>query len=211
MINDPICRFDCDIPVDGVAAFVFTSAERARDLPHRPVYVAGYATGAPVRRRLPLHWPLDDIMEVGTETAAASGSAPASDRRRSTSPRSTTGSRRSCTSGWSPSGCVRSARPTECARTGGIDSDRTRRAAGALRWRRPRQRPDARRPADARVLPAAVRAGGRAAAGQDAFDRRRLPLVSPLSAARSSTARSRFDPPTPTERGGASDLRRRHG
>jgi acetyl-CoA acetyltransferase len=68
MINDPICRFDCDIPVDGVAAFVFTSAERARDLPHRPVYVSGYASGAPVKRRLPLHWPLDDIMEVGTET-----------------------------------------------------------------------------------------------------------------------------------------------
>jgi acetyl-CoA acetyltransferase len=69
MIDDPICRLDCDIPVDGVAAFVFTSAERARDLPQRPVYVAGYATGAPVRHRLPLHWPLDDIMEVGTETA----------------------------------------------------------------------------------------------------------------------------------------------
>jgi acetyl-CoA acetyltransferase len=69
MVADPICRLDCDIPVDGAACFVFTSAERARDLPHRPVYVAGYATGAPVRHRLPLHWPLDDIMEVGTETA----------------------------------------------------------------------------------------------------------------------------------------------
>ena len=68
MINDPICRFDCDIPVDGVAAFVFTSAERAADLAHPPVYVAGYATGAPVKRRLPLHWPLDDIMDVGAET-----------------------------------------------------------------------------------------------------------------------------------------------
>jgi acetyl-CoA acetyltransferase len=69
MINDPIGRFDCDIPVDGVACFVLTSAERARDLRHRPVYVAGYATGAPVRHRLPLHWPLDDIVEVGAETA----------------------------------------------------------------------------------------------------------------------------------------------
>ena len=69
MINDPICLLDCDIPVDGVACFVLTSAERARDLPHRPVYVAGYAAGAPVRHRLPLHWPLDDVMEVGTETA----------------------------------------------------------------------------------------------------------------------------------------------
>jgi acetyl-CoA acetyltransferase len=39
---DPICRFDCDIPVDGVAAFVLTTSEQARDLPNRPVYVAGY-------------------------------------------------------------------------------------------------------------------------------------------------------------------------
>jgi acetyl-CoA acetyltransferase len=68
MINDPICRYDCDIPVDGVAAFILTSAERARDMPNRPVYISGYATGAPVTRRLPLHWPLDDIMEVGVET-----------------------------------------------------------------------------------------------------------------------------------------------
>ncbi|OBG28681.1 peptide permease [Mycobacterium alsense] len=66
---DPVCRYDCDIPVDGVAAFVFTSADRARDLPHPPVYVAGYAAGAPAKRRLPLHWPLDDIVEGGTETA----------------------------------------------------------------------------------------------------------------------------------------------
>lgn len=69
MLSDPICKLDCDIPVDGVAAFVFTSAERAKHLPHRPVYVSGYATGAPVRPRLPLHWPLDDIMEIGTQTA----------------------------------------------------------------------------------------------------------------------------------------------
>jgi acetyl-CoA acetyltransferase len=69
MLFDPVCRYDCDIPVDGVAAFVLTSAERAQDLPHRPVYVAGYASGTPTRRRLPLHWPLDDIVEVGAETA----------------------------------------------------------------------------------------------------------------------------------------------
>ncbi|CAI7976191.1 peptide permease [Parafrankia soli] len=69
LLSDPICRYDCDIPVDGVAAFVFTSAERARDLPHRPVYVAGQASSAPPRRRLPLHWPLDDIMAGGTALA----------------------------------------------------------------------------------------------------------------------------------------------
>jgi acetyl-CoA acetyltransferase len=69
MVCDPICRFDCDIPVDGAAAFVFTSADRAKDLPNRPVFVSGYASGVPVRQRLPLHWPLDDIMEIGGQMA----------------------------------------------------------------------------------------------------------------------------------------------
>lgn len=69
MLDDPICRFDCDIPVDGVAAFVLTTAERARDLPHRPVHVSGYATGGPPRRRLPAHWPLDDLVSAGAVMA----------------------------------------------------------------------------------------------------------------------------------------------
>lgn len=67
---DPVCRLDCDIPVDGVAAFVLTTAERAQDLPHPPVYVAGYAGSAPPPRRLPMHWPLDDILDGGAHTAA---------------------------------------------------------------------------------------------------------------------------------------------
>lgn len=65
---DPVCRLDCDIPVDGVAAFVLTSAPRAADLPHRPVYVAGCASSPPAPHRLPMHWPLDDIMAGGAET-----------------------------------------------------------------------------------------------------------------------------------------------
>jgi acetyl-CoA acetyltransferase len=69
MLADPVCRYDCDIPVDGVAAFVLTSAERARDLPNRPVHVAGYASGTQPRRRLPLQWPLDDIMDAGRQLA----------------------------------------------------------------------------------------------------------------------------------------------
>ncbi|HVU60157.1 MAG TPA: thiolase family protein [Mycobacteriales bacterium] len=69
LISDPICRYDCDLPIDGVAAFVLTSAERARDLPHRPVYVTGIASGQPNRRRLPTHWPLDDVMAVGADVA----------------------------------------------------------------------------------------------------------------------------------------------
>jgi acetyl-CoA acetyltransferase len=69
MLSDPICRYDCDMPVDGVAAFVLTSAERAKDLPNRPVHIAGYALATAPRHRLPLHWPLDDIMAAGTSLA----------------------------------------------------------------------------------------------------------------------------------------------
>lgn len=69
VINDPICRYDCDIPIDGVAAFVLTSAERARDLPHRPVYLAALALAQPPRHRLLMHWALDDIYAAGRITA----------------------------------------------------------------------------------------------------------------------------------------------
>jgi acetyl-CoA acetyltransferase len=69
MLCDPICRYDCDIPIDGVAAFIFTSAARAKDLPHRPVYVAGYAAANHLKQRLWLHWPLDDIMDSGRSMA----------------------------------------------------------------------------------------------------------------------------------------------
>ena len=62
---DPIRRLDCDIPVDGCAVFILTSAERAKDLPHQPVYISGFAGGSPTRNRLPLHWPLDDVYDIG--------------------------------------------------------------------------------------------------------------------------------------------------
>jgi len=69
LVNDPIGRLDCDLPVEGVATFVFTTTERARDLPNRPVTVQGYANSIPTRPRLPLHWPLDDMVEAGTALA----------------------------------------------------------------------------------------------------------------------------------------------
>ncbi len=69
MLDDPICRYDCDIPVDGAAVFVLTSAERAKDLPHRPVHVAGFANGHPTAHRVATHWPLEDMMTTGAETA----------------------------------------------------------------------------------------------------------------------------------------------
>jgi len=69
VLNEPICRFDCDIPVDGVAAFVLTSAERARDLPHPPVHIAALALAQQPKHRLVLHWPLDDIYSAGQTIA----------------------------------------------------------------------------------------------------------------------------------------------
>jgi acetyl-CoA acetyltransferase len=69
VVVEPIRRLDCDMPVDGAVAFVLTSADRARELPNRPVYISGYASGSPTRNRLPLHWPLDDLYETGSETA----------------------------------------------------------------------------------------------------------------------------------------------
>jgi acetyl-CoA acetyltransferase len=65
MIAEPMSILDCDIPVDGAVALVLTTAERARDLPHRPAYVAGFSqyVGNPgdVRsRELRLGPPLED-------------------------------------------------------------------------------------------------------------------------------------------------------
>ncbi len=45
MIRWPLCLLDMDVPVDGADAFVITTAERARDLPHAPVLVNAAALG----------------------------------------------------------------------------------------------------------------------------------------------------------------------
>ncbi len=42
-ISEPMGMLDCDIPIQGAAAFVITSAERARDLTDRPGYVLASA------------------------------------------------------------------------------------------------------------------------------------------------------------------------
>ncbi|MHB8662187.1 MAG: thiolase C-terminal domain-containing protein [Acidimicrobiales bacterium] len=46
MISDPLCLFDYTMESDGAVAAVVTSAERAQDLRHRPVYLMGSANGA---------------------------------------------------------------------------------------------------------------------------------------------------------------------
>jgi acetyl-CoA acetyltransferase len=49
-VADPLRVLDCDYPVNGAAASVFTTAERARDLRQRPVQIdaMSYGTGAEV-------------------------------------------------------------------------------------------------------------------------------------------------------------------
>ncbi len=53
MIADPFRLFDCSLESDGAAAFVITTAERARDLKSKPVHLMGIAQGQP--------FPADDI------------------------------------------------------------------------------------------------------------------------------------------------------
>ena len=47
MITDPFHLFDCSLESDGGAAYVITSAERARELRHRPIDLLGVAMGHP--------------------------------------------------------------------------------------------------------------------------------------------------------------------
>lgn len=71
-IADPLCLYDCDVPVQGCAALVLTTAERARDLVVRPASVAAYAQQT--ARRAPLPQPLymlDDHVALGRSTTDA--------------------------------------------------------------------------------------------------------------------------------------------
>src|SRR6202011_1473814 len=70
ILADPVCLLDCDIPVDGAIAIVLTTAERARDLRHRPAYVAGYGkyVGSRIFFQTPaggLGPPLDEMQAAG--------------------------------------------------------------------------------------------------------------------------------------------------
>ena len=68
MITDPYRLFDCCLETDGAAAVVVTSAERARDLGTKAVFIMGVASGQP--------YPADeitnreDIFETGLTIAA---------------------------------------------------------------------------------------------------------------------------------------------
>lgn len=44
MISNPLCLFDCDMPIDGAAAIVLTTADRARDLKQKPAYITAFGS-----------------------------------------------------------------------------------------------------------------------------------------------------------------------
>ena len=67
-IAEPLCLFDCDIPVEGCVAIILTTAERARDLRNPPAYIAGYGQNTSRRRTL-FHYALDDYVACGQSLA----------------------------------------------------------------------------------------------------------------------------------------------
>jgi acetyl-CoA acetyltransferase len=68
MISDPLCLFDCDVPVTACVALVLTTADRARDLRHAPAYVAAVGQQT-VNRHAPIHYTLHDHIESGKPLA----------------------------------------------------------------------------------------------------------------------------------------------
>lgn len=60
MVSRPVSIYDCDIPVQGAAAFIVTTAERAADLAQPAAYVHGIADGIPARRSITVDEALEE-------------------------------------------------------------------------------------------------------------------------------------------------------
>ena len=76
MISDPLCLFDYTMETDGAVAAVVTSAERAKDLRQKPVYIGGSAHGGAGR------WgsAIFTYFQMPDEYFASSGNAPIAKR-----------------------------------------------------------------------------------------------------------------------------------
>jgi acetyl-CoA acetyltransferase len=66
MIADPLRLLDCSLVSDGGAAVILTSAERAQDFPHPPVYILGVGEGHS-------HEHISQAQTLTTSAAAESG------------------------------------------------------------------------------------------------------------------------------------------
>jgi len=66
MVADPLHKLDCCAITDGGGAFIMTTAERAKDLPNKPIYVLG-AAGAQT------HWNISQQSDFTTSAGAQSG------------------------------------------------------------------------------------------------------------------------------------------
>lgn len=62
MVSRPVSIFDCDIPVQGAAAYIVTTAERAKDLAQPAAYVRGVAGPVPPRGKVTVDEALDEQM-----------------------------------------------------------------------------------------------------------------------------------------------------
>jgi acetyl-CoA acetyltransferase len=81
MVSRPVSIFDCDIPVQGAAAFIVTTAERAKDLAQPAAYVRGVAGPVPTRGKVTVDEALDeqmaDFRDIGGRLWTDAGCGPA--------------------------------------------------------------------------------------------------------------------------------------
>src|SRR5690606_13808032 len=55
MVSDPLSTRDCCLVTDGTGAYVLVRADRAKDMPQKPVYVLGSATAVWNRQISSMH------------------------------------------------------------------------------------------------------------------------------------------------------------
>lgn len=70
-ISEPLCLFDNCLETDGALAVVLTSAERARDLRQRPVYLHAFAQGLPSQHESMVNYFCDDPLRGPAWACAA--------------------------------------------------------------------------------------------------------------------------------------------